>query len=200
MSQPFHYPKLLIASTNQGKLRELKDMLRDYPVELISAAAYSITAPEETGTSFAENALLKARYYSNATNLPALADDSGLSVNGLGGMPGIYSARWAEKGYAEAFARIQSELPPAPTYPAQFICALCLYYPDGTSEQVEGTIRGNLTFPPRGEGGFGYDPIFIPEGYDRSFAEIGAAEKNAISHRADALRKLKAKCFLLARA
>lgn len=196
MSRPFNSPELLIASSNKNKLKELQDMLTGYPVTLISTADYTIEAPEETGISFAENAALKAEFYSKATGLPALADDSGLCIDGLNGAPGIYSARWAEHGFDQAISRIKKELEGAHSYHAHFVCTLSLWWPDGHCEQVEGTIQGTLTFPPRGNKGFGYDPIFIPSGHDVTFAEMEAHEKNAISHRSDAFRKLITQCFV----
>jgi XTP/dITP diphosphohydrolase len=194
MSRHFDLPTLLIASSNAGKLRECEALLGGSSVALVSAASYAISPPEETGSCFAANAALKAEYYSKATGLPALADDSGLCVEGLGGQPGIYSARWAEEGFPQAIERIKQELGDAPRH-AHFSCALCLWWPDGHSEQVEGRINGLLTFPPRGEQGFGYDPIFVPTGYEATFAEMLPEQKNAISHRADAFRQLILRCF-----
>jgi len=195
MGRRFREPQLLMASTNQGKLKELRQMLGAFPVTLVSIADYSLETPEETEDSFAGNALLKARYYSHATGLPALADDSGLCVEGLNGAPGIYSARWAEDGFDVAIARIEKELAGNDNRRAYFACALCLAWPDGGYEQVEGQVHGTLRFPARGNGGFGYDPIFIADGYEMSFAEMGAVEKNRISHRAEALRLLVGECF-----
>lgn len=194
MPRHFDLPELLIASSNKNKLKELQQMLSGHSVKLISAAEFDIVPPEETGVTFAENAALKAKFYSEQTGLPALADDSGLCVDGLAGAPGIYSARWAEGGFDQAIARIKQELGSAEAT-ARFACALCLWWPDGHSEQVEGTIEGTLTFPARGTNGFGYDPIFIPKNYDITFAEMDGNEKNTISHRSDAFRKLITKCF-----
>jgi XTP/dITP diphosphohydrolase len=194
MARQFHSPQLLIASSNKGKLRELQNLLANTSVTLISAADYTLTPPEETGLTFAENARLKAQYYSEATGLPALADDSGLCVEELNGLPGIYSARWAVDGYGKAMERIRQELGAASPL-AYFACALCLWWPDGHSEQVEGRIAGTLSFTPRGTQGFGYDPFFIPHGYDVSFAEMEPKQKNAISHRAEAFRQLIGLCF-----
>jgi XTP/dITP diphosphohydrolase len=161
---------------------------------VISAAEAKIDEPEETGKTFAANAKLKALHSSQASGLPALADDSGLAVTALDGAPGIYSARWAGPGkdFSVAFARIQKELGEKNlvTSPGSFICALCLSFPGGESHIFEGKIDGRLTFPPRGDHGFGYDPIFIPDGYNDTFAQIDAAEKNRISHRASAFAKL----------
>ncbi|MBN8543746.1 MAG: RdgB/HAM1 family non-canonical purine NTP pyrophosphatase [Alphaproteobacteria bacterium] len=187
---------LLLASHNQGKLVEIRDLLKPYALEVISAAEKNVSEPEETGASFAENAALKALHSAKATGLIALADDSGLSVAGLDGAPGIYSARWAgeRKDFAFAMQRVHDELAAKSIAPqgaaASFICNLALGWPDGYVEHVEGEIKGTLTFPPRGDKGFGYDPIFIPEGYDVTFAEMDANTKHRISHRGRAFALL----------
>lgn len=194
-------PKLLIASGNAGKVREIRDLLHAFPLEVVSAATFDLVEPEETGKTFLDNARLKARYYGKETGLPALADDSGLAVDALGGAPGIYSARWAgeKKDFSVAFERIKEELTAryggnALADPekrkAHFVCALSLWWPDGEEVTVEGKVYGTLTFPPRGNQGFGYDPIFIPTGHHRTFGEMEPHEKHAISHRADAFRQL----------
>ncbi len=188
---------LLIASHNQGKVKELASMFAPYRVSLVSAAELGIAEPEETGTTFQENAILKASYYSKAASMPALADDSGLAVEALGGQPGVYSARWAEehKDFGVAMNKIEQMLAGHSNNKAAFVCALSLYWPDGYHIEVEGEMQGILAFPARGEKGFGYDPIFIPAGHTRTCAEMLPEEKNAISHRAKAFNALIARCF-----
>lgn len=186
--------KLVIASHNAGKVKEFGALLAPLSIEAISAGTLNIDEPEETGSTFAANAQLKSLHCMNASQLPALSDDSGLVIPALNGAPGIYSARWAgpDKNFASAFARIQKELQEAgasPSSPAYFISVLSLAFPGGKTIEFEGRIDGTLTFPPRGAHGFGYDPIFIPDGYDLSFGEIDAEIKNKISHRADAFSK-----------
>lgn len=189
--------KLLLASHNKGKVEELRALLAPLGIQVISAKEAGIDEPEETGTTFAENAQLKAEHAAAQSGLPALADDSGLVIPALGGAPGIYSARWAgpDKDFTAAFARIRSELDArgATSLPeAHFSCALCLYIPGESAHLFEGKADGTLTFPPRGDRGFGYDPVFIPAGYDITFGEMAEAEKNRISHRAEAFSQLKA--------
>jgi XTP/dITP diphosphohydrolase len=204
--------KLVIASHNEGKVREIRALLGPYGVDPVSAAELDLPEPDEIGTTFIDNADLKARAAADLSGLPALADDSGLCVEALGDRPGIFSARWAvadprvapEAGPGEvsgdrdfnlAMARVQGELEalgPDAGRNAHFICALALCWPDGHSEWFEGRVDGTLTFPPRGTNGFGYDPIFVPAGGDRTFGEMDPAAKHAISHRADAFRKLVA--------
>ncbi len=198
MAKKFNQTKLLIASGNSGKVAEIRGLLGDYNVEVVSAKEFDIAEPEETENSFIGNAELKAKYYGDATGLPALADDSGLCVDALGGAPGIYSARWAgvEKNFAKAMQRIEDELGDNDNKKAKFVCALSLYWPEeGVIESFEGKVDGALRFPAAGCGGFGYDPIFVPDGYDRTFSEIEPAAKQRISHRADAFRKLIDGCF-----
>lgn len=188
--------KLVIASHNAGKVREIGELLARLAIEVVSAAELDLPEPEETGETFHANAALKSLVAAKASGLPALADDSGLVVPALGGDPGIYSARWAgpDKDFTMAMKRIESELLEAEGRAqgavAHFICVLSLAYPDGTEHSFEGRIDGYLTFPPRGGLGFGYDPIFIPRGYDITFAEMAAHKKHEMSHRADAFRKL----------
>lgn len=181
-------PKLVIASHNQGKVNEIATLLSPLGISVHSASEMQLAEPEETGSNFAENASLKARAAASASDCAALADDSGLSVSALGGGPGIYSARWAgaNKDFSVAFKRIQDGIKGKHDNRAAFICVLALALPDGQEWLFEGRIDGALTFPPRGTKGFGYDPIFIPEGYTITFAEMDAAEKNRISHRARA--------------
>lgn len=198
MHRKFTAKKLLVASGNSGKVQEITALLAPFAIEVISAKDYNLEEPEETGSTFIENAEIKARYYGAATGLPALADDSGLCVEALGGKPGIYSARWAgeTKDFTLAAKKIESELGNNQNRAAYFACALSLYWPeDGHIESFEGTVHGTLTFPGRGAKGFGYDPIFIANGHSQTFAEIPPEEKHKISHRADAFRKLINNCF-----
>jgi XTP/dITP diphosphohydrolase len=187
---------LVLASHNKGKLVEIRDLLKPYALEVISAAEKNVSEPEETGATFAENAALKALHSAKSTGLIAFSDDSGLSVAGLNGAPGIYSARWAgeAKDFAAAMQRVHDELVAKGMNPqgaeASFICNLALGWPDGYVEHVEGEIKGTLTFPARGNKGFGYDPIFIPAGYDVTFAEMEPNTKHSISHRGRAFALL----------
>jgi XTP/dITP diphosphohydrolase len=197
MARRFEDGKLVIASHNPGKVREIGDLLRPHDVEVISAAALNLDEPEETGTTFVANAELKARYVAEASGLPALSDDSGLAVEALGGEPGVVSARWAgpAKDFAVAMRRVEDGLKGNTNRRAHFACALALYWPDGHCEIFEGTVHGQLVWPPRGARGFGYDPMFVAEGRDITFGEMEPEEKHRISHRADAFRKLVAACF-----
>ena len=185
---------LVVASHNPGKLREIRDLLVPLGIETKGAAELGLAEPEETGTTFAENAALKARAAAEASGLPALADDSGLAVAALGGAPGIYSARWAgeTKDFAHAMARVERELDSmnAKDRSAKFVCALALAEPGGPCNIYQGEIEGTLRFPPRGHKGFGYDPIFVADGMDETFGEIAPAHKHRISHRARAFEKL----------
>jgi len=185
---------LVVASHNPGKVREIRDLLAPFGVETRGAAELGLAEPEETGMTFAENAALKARAAAKASGMPALADDSGLAVDSLGGAPGIYSARWAgeAKDFSIAMARVERELKDKGTrdFGAKFVCALALCLPDGNCEIFEGEVHGTLGFPPRGTKGFGYDPIFVADGMTETFGEIGPEQKHAISHRARAFAKL----------
>jgi XTP/dITP diphosphohydrolase len=189
--------RLVVASHNPGKVREIGDLLRPFGFQAIAAAELGLPEPEETGSSFAENAALKARAAALAARLPALADDSGLVVPALEGAPGIYSARWAgpRKDFAIAMERVQDELGASPDRRAHFVCALALGWPDGHVEVFEGRVDGTLVWPPRGSRGFGYDPMFLPEGGVQTFGEMEPAAKHGISHRARAFAKLMAACF-----
>ncbi len=184
--------KLVIATHNQGKLREIADILAPLNIPVISAGELGLDEPEEIGETFIANALLKAHAAAQAAGLPALADDSGLAVDALEGAPGIYSARWAgkNKDFNIASERIYDEVQSVGINPigasASFICVLALALPDGRAWHFTGTVSGTLTFPARGDKGFGYDPIFIPQGYSHSFAEMNPEAKHAISHRAKA--------------
>ena len=177
--------KLVIATHNPGKLWELRQLLAPHGVEAVSAGELGLEEPEETEQSFAGNALLKARAAATASGLPAFADDSGLCVDALDGAPGVYSARWAgeDRDFKAACARVESELEArgaTPPYRAHFTCALAVVWPDGHIEQFEGRVDGVLVFPPKGEKGFGYDPIFRPDGLDKTFGEMMSAEKHAM--------------------
>lgn len=188
--------RLVVASHNAGKVREIGALLAPLGVEAISAASLGLPEPEETETTFAGNAALKARAAALASGLPALSDDSGLEVFALGGDPGVYSARWAgpSKDFNAAMARVWAELSAksAPDLSARFVCALALASPDGACEVFEGEARGRIVWPPRGEKGFGYDPIFEPEGFARTFGEMTHEEKLPLTHRARAFEKLLA--------
>jgi XTP/dITP diphosphohydrolase len=186
--------KLVIASHNSGKVVEISALLEPFAVQVVGAAELGLPEPEETGGTFAENASIKAEAAARQSGEIALADDSGLCVAALDGRPGIYSARWAgpEKNFRAAMARVESELKSkaAKDSRAWFVCALALAGPGQTTELFEGRAFGSLTFPPRGSKGFGYDPIFVPEGYRQTFGEMDPDEKHAISHRAKAFAKL----------
>jgi len=197
MSRHFQHDQLVIASHNPGKVREIADLLEPFGVTVISAAELDLPEPEETGATFIDNALLKAHAAAVASGLPALADDSGLAVTALAGAPGIYSARWAgpDKDFDRAMALIEEQLRGNEDRSAQFVCALALAWPDGHAEVFEGTVSGEITWPPRGDKGFGYDPIFTATDEEITFAEMDPARKHALSHRADAFRQLVAACF-----
>ena len=189
--------RLVIASHNAGKVREIRELLGPYGIEPVSAAELDLPEPEETGTTFVANAELKALQAADLSGLPALADDSGLCVEALGNEPGIFSARWAgeSRDFAVAMQRVEdnlAKLPPETGRDAHFVCALALAWPDGHVEWFEGRVDGVLVWPPRGERGFGYDPMFVPNGRSETFGEMDPAEKHAISHRADAFRQLVA--------
>jgi XTP/dITP diphosphohydrolase len=193
----FEGGKLVIASHNPGKCREIAALLAPWGVEIVPAAALGLAEPEETATTFTGNAELKARAAAAEAGLPALADDSGLAVEALGGAPGIYSARWGgpAKDFRAAMERVERELGGGADRRAHFVCALALCWPDGQCESVEGRVDGTLVWPPRGSRGFGYDPIFVADGHTETFGEMDPDAKHAISHRADAFRKLTAACF-----
>ena len=195
----FEGRKLLVATHNAGKLEEMRQMFAPLGVEVVGAADFGLPEPEETETSFAGNARIKARSAMELSGLPVLADDSGITVDGLDGAPGVYTADWAEtpdgRDFMQAMRRTWEELEargvPEPRT-AQFRATLLMMWPDGHEELFEGIAPGCLVWPPRGVAGHGYDPIFVPDGHDRTYAEMSAEEKNAISHRADAFRKLSA--------
>jgi len=189
--------KLIIASHNPGKVREIGELLADFGVEVISAGDLDLPEPEETGETFAANAKLKSEAAAKAGNMPALADDSGFALAALSGAPGIYSARWAgpNKDFGQAMATCEEMMRGAEDRSAKFVCALALSWPDGETVVFEGTVLGEFSWPPRGDKGFGYDPVFIPEGHSQTFAEMEPAEKHAMSHRANAFRQLVDACF-----
>jgi XTP/dITP diphosphohydrolase len=186
--------KLVIASHNPGKVREIEDLLRPLGIAVVGAAALGLMEPEETGHTFAENATLKARTAAEASKLPALADDSGLAVAALEGAPGIYSARWAgpTKDFAAAMRKVEVALEGKQDRRAKFVAALALAWPGGRCEVFKGEVEGALVWPPRGAKGFGYDPMFVPEGYAITFGEMEPAKKHEMSHRARAFAKLVA--------
>lgn len=192
--------RLVVASHNEGKVREIRDLLTPFGVETLSASELDLPEPEETEPDFAGNAALKALSAAKISGLPALSDDSGLAVDALGGAPGIYSARWAEKpdgsgrDFYLAMQRVQDEIGNRERS-ARFICALCLAFPDSRTHIYEGKVEGEIVWPPRGEKGFGYDPIFQALGDNQTFAEIDPDEKHAKSHRADAFAKFIADQF-----
>ncbi len=200
---------VVIATHNPGKLAEMRDLLSPYNITATSAAELNLAEPDETGKTFAANARIKAMAAATATGQPAFADDSGLCVDALGGDPGIYSARWAgpDKDFRGAMNQIQTRLvEKGATSPAQrrahFVAALCIAWPDGHVEEVEGRVDGVIVWPPKGTAGFGYDPLFLPDGHDRTFGEMTADEKHGLppkgmglSHRARAFVMLAEKCL-----
>lgn len=201
--------RVVIATHNSGKLREMRELLAPYGIDAVSAGELGLGEPDETGATFAENARIKALAAALAANMPAFADDSGLCVDALGGAPGIHSARWAgpDKDFHAAMAQIERLIGErGATNPnqrrAHFVSALCLAWPDGHWEDFEGRVDGALVWPPRGEKGFGYDPVFLPDGYDRTFGEMSAQEKHGLpprglglSHRARAFVALAKACL-----
>lgn len=202
MTRKFTGDRLLVATHNQGKLEEIAHLLEPYGVEVVGAAEMNLPEPEETETTFAGNARIKAHAAAKATGLPALSDDSGIEIDALDGAPGVYTADWAEtpsgRDFVMAMTRAHDELEArnAP-YPrsARFCCTLVLAWPDGHDEVFPGVMPGQIVWPLRGDQGHGYDPVFQPDGYDQTFGEMDRWEKNKISHRADAFRKFVAGCF-----
>lgn len=201
--------RLVVATHNPGKLAELRQLLAPYGVEAVSAGELDLPEPEETGETFAANARLKAQAAAERANLPAFADDSGLCVEALGGQPGIHTARWAgpDRDFDMAMQNVQALLVARGALSpdqrkARFVCALCLAWPDGHVEEFEGEVKGTLVWPLRGARGFGYDPMFVPEGHGRTFAQMSAEEKHALpplgrglSHRARAFQALAQACL-----
>ncbi|MCR9124998.1 MAG: RdgB/HAM1 family non-canonical purine NTP pyrophosphatase [Rhodobacteraceae bacterium] len=202
MTRRFTGDKLLVATHNAGKLEEIAALLAPFSVSVVGAAELNLPEPEETETTFAGNARIKAHAAARATGLPALADDSGLAVDALNGAPGVYTADWAEtpkgRDFTMAMERLHRALldsaAPQP-HRAQFCCTLVLAWPDGTDAVFAGEMPGRVVWPMRGDQGHGYDPIFIPDGHDITFGEMDRWEKNRISHRADAFAKFVAGCF-----
>jgi XTP/dITP diphosphohydrolase len=198
----FDGDKLLVATHNTGKLQEMTEMLAPHGVTVVGAAAMDLPEPEETEDTFVGNARIKAHAAAKATGLPALSDDSGITIDALDGAPGVYTADWAETGqgrdFMMAMTRANDEItakgPDAPRT-AQFRCTLVLAWPDGHDEVFEGVMPGTLVWPIRGEHGFGYDPMFMPDGYDITCAEMEKEEKNSISHRGRAVQAFLAGCF-----
>jgi len=198
---------LVIATHNAGKLREIAALLEPYGVTCVSAGALGLPEPAETGKTFAENALIKARAAAEASQLPALADDSGLCVAALGGVPGVYTADWAERQWFEgppgrdwymAMGKVEGllcEQGPSVDRSCRFTCVLAVAWPDGQSAVYEGRVDGTFSWPPRGTLGFGYDPVFVPVGRTQTFAELDPEEKHRISHRAAAFARLVAEQF-----
>jgi len=195
----FSESRLVVASHNPGKVREISELLSKFSIDVVSAGELNLPEPEETGLTFEANAELKALAAATAANLPALADDSGLSVFALNGAPGIYSARWGGPGkdFNLAMKRVNEELETksGDDRSAEFVCVLTLAWPDGHMETFRGTVQGDIVWPQKGERGFGYDPIFQAEGMTQTFAEIEPAEKHAMSHRADAFKQMVDACF-----
>ncbi|MFD1611130.1 RdgB/HAM1 family non-canonical purine NTP pyrophosphatase [Sphingomonas tabacisoli] len=191
--------RLVVATHNQGKVKELKALLQPYGMELVSSKELDLPEPEETGTTFFFNAELKAITAADLSGLPAIADDSGICVEALNGEPGVYTANWAEtengRDWTLAMGKVEDALAllgPEVSRSAYFACVLSVAWPDGHIESFEGRVDGTLVWPPRGDKGFGYDPMFVPLGYDQTFAEMEPEAKHAISHRAVAFEKLRA--------
>lgn len=195
MSQ-FLFDRIVVATHNAGKLREFAELLKPFVKEIVSAGQLGLPSPEETGTTFAENARIKAMAAAKASGSVALADDSGLCIDALGGQPGIFSARWAADGIDKAMQRVQAELGNTKDRSAHFSCVLTLCWPDGRVEFVEGRVDGTIAPAPRGIHGHGYDPVFIPDGYDLTFAEMPEEKKNKISHRGRATQALIERFFV----
>ncbi len=189
----FEASELVVATHNAGKAREIAELLEPYNVERVyTAGELGLPEPVEDGATFVDNAIIKALSAAKGSGKVALADDSGLAVTALGGDPGIYSARWGgeEKDFDLAMGKVNDALGEGADRSAAFICALCLAWPDGYTQVFEGRVEGSITWPMRGDKGFGYDPIFVPEGHTRTFAEMKPAEKHAMSHRARAFAKM----------
>ena len=207
MARAFTDSRLIVASHNQGKVREIAHLLAPFGLETLSVADLGLPEPEETGSRFVDNALIKAQAAAEGGRTPALADDSGLCVAALDGAPGVYTADWAEQRPVEgspgrdwymAMGKVEGKLAalgPDADRRAWFVCTLALAWPDGHAETFEGRVEGRLTWPPRGTKGFGYDPVFVPDGHNQTFGEMAPEDKHAMSHRADAFAKLIHACF-----
>ncbi len=185
--------KLVLATHNAGKVAEMSDLLAPYGVEVLSAKDFGLTSPEETESTFERNAFIKARYVAKETGLAALADDSGLCVDVLNGEPGVYSADWAgpEKDFGKAMVLVNDKMAQSPNRSAYFVSVFAFVTPDGQEMIFEGRCDGSLIWPPRGNGGFGYDPMFVPDGEGRSFGEMDMSEKKKFSHRAKAFAEFR---------
>ncbi|WP_299921854.1 RdgB/HAM1 family non-canonical purine NTP pyrophosphatase [uncultured Pelagimonas sp.] len=202
MTRKFEGDRLLVATHNQGKLDEITELLKPFGVSVVGAKEMDLPEPVEDGTTFVENARIKAHAAAKATGLPALSDDSGIEIDGLDKQPGVYTADWAEtengRDFIKAMTKSHTMLveanAPEP-WTARFCCTLVLAWPDGSDQVFAGVMEGRIVWPMRGENGHGYDPIFEPQGYDITFAEMVSEKKNEISHRADAFRKFVAACF-----
>ena len=202
MTRKFTGPELVIATHNQGKLEEIRHLFEPFKINIIGANELNLIEPDESDDTFVGNARIKAHSAAKLSNLPSLADDSGITIDALNGAPGVYTANWAETSGVRDFVYAMEKTHNALTevdasYPrsAQFRCTLVLAWPDGHDEVFEGVIEGSLVWPMRGENGHGYDPIFLPDGYNETFGEMDRWEKNKISHRADAFAKLLLGCF-----
>lgn len=194
--------RIVLASHNAGKLREISELLAPYGIEVVSAGDLGLEEPEETEDNFAGNARIKAHFAAEASGLPALSDDSGIEVDGLNGQPGVYTADWAEtpqgRDFKMAMTKVwelleQKQVPDPRT--ARFCCTLCLAWPDGHDEVFTGTVEGRIVWPMRGDQGFGFDPVFQPNGHQETFGEMDPAKKHSMSHRAEAFAKLVAGCL-----
>lgn len=202
MSRKFEGDRLLVATHNQGKLDEMTALLQPFGVTVVGAKEMGLPEPVEDGTSFVENARIKAHAAAKATGLPALSDDSGIEIDALDKQPGIYTADWAETETGRDFVMAMTkshdmlvQRGAAEPWTARFCCTLVLAWPDGEDVVFPGVMEGRVIWPMRGENGHGYDPIFVPQGYDITFAEMSSEKKNQISHRADAFKKFVAGCF-----
>ena len=202
MTRKFTGQELVIATHNQGKLEEIKHLFETFKVKIRGAGELGIIEPKDTEDTFVVNARIKAHFAAKESQVPSLADDSGITIDALNGAPGVYTADWAEtsggRDFVYAMEKTQNALAEVDaTHPrsAQFRCTLVLAWPDGHDEVFEGIIAGSLVWPMRGENGHGYDPIFLPDGYNQTFGEMDRWEKNKISHRADAFKKLLSGCF-----
>lgn len=199
MSRQLSSSTIVIASHNNGKVSEIKDLLKPYAVTIKSASELDLIEPEETENTYKGNALLKAREAALASNLPALADDSGFELNAIDNQPGVNSARWAgeDRDFARAMENlfVGLQLSGSKDLGCRFVCALSIVWPDGHDETVEASVEGNFVWPPRGENGFGYDPVFQPNGHQQTFGEMEASIKNGLSHRNKAFALLIKRCF-----
>ena len=202
MARRFEGDRLIVASHNAGKVREIGELLAPFNVQTVSAGEMGLPVPDETETTFEGNAAIKALAAARASNAPALSDDSGLSIDALGGEPGVYAADWAEtptgRDFGLAMRKVHDRLleaQAAEPWTARFSCALCLAWPDAHTETFLGHVEGRIVWPPRGDRGFGYDPIFVRDGETETFGEIEPARKHADSHRAKAFQSLIGACF-----